>query len=179
MTATARRAARPSPTTAPIPPHLARLGERWPAARPFLVIGTLAIVAGGGVAAATRPTGLVVGSWLAAYLVLVAGIAQVVVGMGWAWLPSTAPDRTATATQVALWNVGVAGTVVATLVEAPLATAVAGGVLLAALVRSLRRTWTWDRSASPAWLARAHLALLVVVAVSTPIGSLLAWVRHG
>ena len=49
---------------------------RWPSVRPFLLIGSLCTIAGGLVAAVTRPTGFVLGSWTAAFLVLVGGVAQ-------------------------------------------------------------------------------------------------------
>ncbi len=46
----------------------------------MVVLGALFIVLGGLVAAVTGPLDLVQGSWLAAYLVLVCGVAQFAIG---------------------------------------------------------------------------------------------------
>ena len=66
-------------------PWAAQLVARWPAMRAFVVLGAVAIVAGGLIAAVTRPSGFAEGPWLAAYLVLVGGVA----------LTSLAPRRAA------------------------------------------------------------------------------------
>ena len=52
------------------------------AARWFVAAGSSCVVVGGLVAAATGPTGFEDGSWVAAYLVLVGGVAQIALGVG-------------------------------------------------------------------------------------------------
>ncbi len=60
-------------------------------ARLLVVVGTCCVVLGGFVAAVTGPLTLADGSWLAAYLVLVGGLAQCALGQVPSWL--TAPPR--------------------------------------------------------------------------------------
>lgn len=62
------------------------------------------------------------GSWLAAYLVLVGGVAQLLLGLGWLALPRASASTRLRRAQLGLWNVGTL--------------AIAGGVLgdLAAVV---------------------------------------------
>ena len=81
-------------------------------ARTFVVVGSISVVGGGLVAAATGPTGFERGSWLAAYLVLVGGVAQVVLGAGQSWLAEDVPPHGSTRTEAWAWNVGVVAVVV-------------------------------------------------------------------
>ena len=90
--------------------------SRWRVARPFVVVAVLGVLTGGLVAAVTGPLDLRHGSWAAAYLVLVVGVAQAVFGAGRAWLPAAAiAPRPRLLLELAAWNVGslivVAGTV--------------------------------------------------------------------
>jgi hypothetical protein len=103
---------------------------RWPAARRFLIIGSVSTIAGGVVAAVARPTGFELGPWLAAYLVLVGGVAQIALGVGQAWL---AEERTAVRAEVASWNSGVGATIVGTLVSTPIVTTFGGVASVVAL----------------------------------------------
>ncbi|HRW41812.1 MAG TPA: hypothetical protein P5193_09740, partial [Microthrixaceae bacterium] len=80
--------------------------ERWPSARPFVVVGAVAVVAGGAVAAVTRPTGFELGPWLAAFLVLVGGVAQIALGAGQAWVADRVPASATVRSELAVWNVG-------------------------------------------------------------------------
>src|SRR6476661_2233030 len=69
-------------------------------------LGGAAIVAGGLVAAGNSAAPFAHGSWLSAYLVLVAGVSQLVLGIGARALPAHQPPATTTYVQVALWNLG-------------------------------------------------------------------------
>jgi hypothetical protein len=153
------------------------LVARWPAIRPFLVVGSAAIVAGGVTAAVARPTGFALGSWMAAYLVLVAGVAQIALGVGQAHLAREAPERADVVVELIAWNASVVATIVGTLVGAPLVTTLGGVALVLALLRFLAGVRT------PAAPSNVSLVLfrtvLAVVAVSTPVGIALAWIRHG
>lgn len=73
------------------------------------------IVVGGLVAAINSAAPFAHGSWLAAYLVLVGGVAQLLLGVGCLGLPAPRLSARLRRTQLGLWNVGNA--------------AVAGGVL--------------------------------------------------
>lgn len=72
-----------------------------------LALGGALIVAGGVFAAVNSASPFGHGSWLAAYLVLVGGISQVVLGLGALALrgPCAFGSRVATA-RLALWNLG-------------------------------------------------------------------------
>jgi hypothetical protein len=141
------------------------------------MIGFAAIVSGGLIAAITRPAGIELGSWLAAYLVLVAGVAQVALGTGQAWLLDRAPTRPTVQFEVVAWNAGVVGTMVGTLASLPIVTTLAGLSLVGGLAVFLR---TITGSAHANWWARlGYLALVVLLLTSTPIGFVLAWGRHG
>ena len=156
-----------------------RLVACWPAARPFVVIGAACIVAGGVVAALSRPTDFDLGPWLAAFLVLVGGVAQVALGGGQAWLAVRPPTHRRIVIEVATWNVGLAVTIVGSLAAVPFVTTLGGIAVLCALalfLDSVGRTGSTSRSA----IARKlYTAVTAVVLVSTPIGLALAWIRHG
>lgn len=150
--------------------------ERWPAARPFALIGSTAIVAGGIVAAVARPTDFDLGSWLAAYLVLVVGVAQVALGGGQAWLAAEVPDTALVTRQALLWNLGAAGVIGGTLLSSPAVTTLGGLVSVTALVAFLvgvRRL-----GAVPAWASLLYRGVAAFVLASIPVGLVLSWVRH-
>ncbi|HEY5019315.1 MAG TPA: hypothetical protein VII59_21295, partial [Streptosporangiaceae bacterium] len=87
----------------PVP---AGLLPRWSAASPFVAMGTACVVAGGLVAAAVAMAPSELGSWAAAYLVLVGGVAQVALGAGLALLAPRPPGRRAVIAGLAGWNAG-------------------------------------------------------------------------
>lgn len=148
-------------------------------ATPFALAGAVCVVAGGVVAAVTGPTGWDDGSWVAAYLVLVAGVAQIGLGVGRAALAPRVPSTGRVAAEWITWNAGNAVVVGGTLGDVPVVVS-AGGVLLVAAL-GLFTAATWARPAPVAgpspWLRRAFLALEVVLLVSIPVGLTLSWVR--
>ena len=154
-----------------------RLVDRWPAVRPFLFVGALYVVAGGLVAAVTRPTGFDLGSWLAAFLVLVGGATQIALGVGQAWLSDVRPNPAAVTAEMLVWNAGVAATIMGTLVAAPLVTTLGGIALIVALVLFLRGVGTsgWDARS----VRTVYRAVVALILLSTPVGLALAWIRHG
>lgn len=150
---------------------------RWPAARPFVVIGSACIIAGGIVAAVTRPTGFDLGSWLAAYLVLVGGVAQIALGAGQAWLAAEPPRATTVKTELATWNLGVAATIVGSLTATPVVTTLGGIVSAVALVVFLVGVRT--PGPAPRWARIVYCSVVTFVLCSIPVGLALAWIRHG
>lgn len=149
---------------------------RWPAVRPFIGVGVACTVTGGLVAAVTRPTGFELGSWVAAYLVLVGGVAQIGLGVGQAWLAQEPPARREVRAEVVTWNLSIVATVVGTLVASPIVTTVGGVVLVVALGRffaGVRTAGAASRTARTVY--RGFAAILLV---STPVGLTLAWIRH-
>jgi hypothetical protein len=163
--------------TGPRPSRIAHdLAERWPALRWPSVAACTAIITGGFVAAATRPLELERGSWVAALLVLVGGVAQGALGAGRVLLPTTAPNPTRVAAETGLWNLAVIGTILGSLTSFPGLTTISGMALLVDLVLVYGATRTLDPARR-----RLRLALQVVLAVvfvSVPIGMTLAWIRH-
>ncbi len=147
---------------------------RWPAARPFLLVGITAIVAGGLVAAASRPMNFGAGPWVAAYLVLVVGVAQIALGAGQAWLTSEAPSARWKRAELITWNLGAATTIVGTLVGGPILTSVGGIATLWALILFLRGV----RPAGPDLWWVLYRGLAGFLAVSVLVGLALAWTRH-
>lgn len=98
--------------------HGARVITLSPEARHrlgFAAVASAMIVAGGLVAAINGATPFAHGSWLAAYLVLVGGVAQLLLGFGWLALPAASASARLRDAQLGLWNAGML--------------AVAGGVL--------------------------------------------------
>jgi hypothetical protein len=153
------------------------LVARWSAARPFVVVGSVSIVAGGVIAAVARPSGFEMGSWLAAYLVLVGGVAQIALGGGQAWLAGARPRPGEIRAEVVAWNVGVVATIVGSLVALPVLTTLGGIATAVALVLFLAGV----RVVGPApAVARAcYRGIAAIVLLSIPVGLVLAWVRHG
>jgi hypothetical protein len=149
---------------------------RWPGVRPFLLVGAASIVAGGVVAAVSRPSDFGNGPWLAAYLVLVVGMAQIALGGGQAWLAAAVPPTSLVRRELLAWNVGAVGVVVGTLTAVPVVTTVGGALSVAALVLFLggvRQT-----GAVPAWARMTYRGIVTFVLLSIPVGLFMAWTRH-
>lgn len=162
----------------------ASTSERSPARRgapswALILLGYAGVVAGGLVAAVTGPLGLDRGSWVAAYLVLVGGVAQLALG----WVPGElsrpAPVRSAWV-QVAAWNLGNALVIVGTLTGVLIGVDAGSVLLVLALLLAILGTVTPLGAPAPRpgrWhrlLGRAYLGLLVLLAVSIPVGIVLA-----
>lgn len=145
-----------------------------PSVVPFLVVGTIAIVGGGLAAAVTGPTEWSDGSWVAAYLVLVVGVAQIGLGVGQATLAAAPPADRRLVTQLVLVNGGSLAVIVGTLATMPIVVTVGGLVLVTGLITFVL---TPRRPDGPQWVRLGYLAILTVLIVSIPVGLALAWVR--
>ncbi|MEO7979862.1 MAG: hypothetical protein ABI807_03025 [Sporichthyaceae bacterium] len=150
---------------------------RRAAAWPFVAVGAACIVAGGLVAAVTAPAPSEHGTWAAAYLVLVAGVAQVVLGVGQALLAPRPPAQRMVAAQVIAWNISNAAVLAGT-VAGDTAFVDAGGVLLVVVLVLMLRG-ARGGGATPRWLLAAFRLLAVVLLVSIPVGLVLARTRSG
>lgn len=155
----------------PLPRSPRSLAARW-----FLALGAFGVVAGGIVAAVTGPTDFERGSWVAAYLVLVVGVAQIALGAGLVWLPGSVPPSSRRLLLALGWNLAAIAVITGTLVSAPVLTSIGGVITAAALVgfalavgtsRPELSGWTW-----------LYRALVLFVLLSTPVGLLLAWMRR-
>jgi len=156
----------------PVP---ARPIPRWSVASPFVALGTACVVAGGLVAAAVATSPSRLGSWAAAYLVLVGGVTQVALGAGAALLASRSPGRRAIAAELAGWNAGNGAVLAGTLLGATWLAETGGVALIAALVLALAGI----RGAvkHPAWPLHLYRALIALVLVSIPVGLVIAAVH--
>ena len=150
--------------------------RRQAPATPFVAIGVVCVVAGGLVAAVTAPIASETSSWASAYLVLVAGVAQIGLGLGSSVLAPRPPSRVSTVGALALWNLGNGSVLAGVLLDLTALVDIGGIALVIALVLALR---TVRRSTGPALLLRAYWLLVVVLGVSIPIGLVLSRIRGG
>lgn len=136
------------------------------ASRVFTATGLAAIVAAGLILAATiqRPTPEL--TWLSAYLVLVVGIAQVVLGVGQAELGARLPSFEWLAAEWALFNLGNLGVITGTLLGSSLIVLAgtvlfAAGLVLFATGAFGRRSW---------WRRVGYYAVICVVLAGAVVG---------
>lgn len=151
--------------------------QRLRAAWPFCAIGVASIVTGGLVASLTRPLDLESGPWISAYLVLVSGVAQIGLGAGQAALAPHPPSSRVVSIEIVAWNASTATILLGTVIGWPVLTSAGALALLLAVgsfVRQVPGAPTGRR-----WSATAHWALGALVALSAPVGVMLAWIRHG
>ncbi|WP_441399947.1 hypothetical protein [Arthrobacter sp. 2YAF22_2] len=131
------------------------------------------IVLGGLVAAIAGPLHFDRGSWLAAYLVLVCGVAQCAISNQRRFLGAE-PVRPAQGWALfGCWNTGNALVIVGALLSIPLITDAGGLLLVAGLVLAGART----RHAQRPMRAALLRAFYVVLVVSVPVGLVLSHLR--
>jgi hypothetical protein len=130
------------------------------------------IVAGGLVAAVNSATPFAHGSWLAAYLVLVGGVAQLALGAAPVVLPAPVSSTWLRRAQLALWNAGIAIVAAGVFADA-LAIVVAGSVLVLAALAAFAYGGGPVRPQAATRVMLYRLVILVL-AVSVAIGSVLA-----
>jgi hypothetical protein len=123
------------------------------------------------VAAVTAPAPTEHSSWTAAYLVLVAGVAQIGLGGGLALVPRHVPPVRWLRAQLLLWNVGNAAVVVGTLGGWLPLTDVGGLMLVATL---LAAGWVTRFPRIRRWQWVCLRGALVLLLVSVPVGLVLA-----
>lgn len=163
-------------TDVPAPGDYDLLVARWREARLFCAIGSAAVVVGGLVAAVTRPLDLELGSWVSAFLVLVAGVGQIVLGAGQSWIvDARTPDRLVRG-ELLTWNAGSAMTILGTLLGEPPVTTVGGALL--ALSLAVFFAATRESSGAPGWVRLVYRGFVGAVLISIPIGLVLAFIRH-
>lgn len=142
--------------------------------------GAGAVLLGGLVAAVTDPLDLERGSWLAAYLVLVAGVGQVAFGHRRRLLPSTGSQQRSGWAQWACWNLGGVGVMVGTVSAVRPLVDLGSALVLVSLLLAFQtaRAEPPARTRSTRYWSLGYRALLVVLTVSVPIGIILSHVRH-
>lgn len=141
----------------------------------FGAVALICVLAGGLVAAVTGPLHLEHGSWAAAYLVLVGGVAQGALGIAQYFLAAQRFVGWRVIAELVAWNGASAAVIGGTLVGNPWVVD-AGGAMLVVSLALMFRTVHW-RSAMSGWVPWGYRALLLVIAVSIPIGLVLAHFR--
>ena len=141
----------------------------------FALLGGALIVAGGIVAAVDSAAPFAHGSWLAAYLVLVAGISQVLLGVGRLALPFREPSRSLMRAQLLLWNAGSVAVPAGVLGDAALPVTAGSVALLAALACFAAGVRGVPLRAG----AVAYHGLIVALAASVIVGSALTGAAPG
>jgi hypothetical protein len=138
----------------------------------FLASAGVLIVAGGAVAAVNSAAPFGHGSWLAAYLVLVGGVSQGVLGAGRLALHAPALTRPRPPAQLVLWNIGSLAVPAGVLWDAPMLVTAGSVALLWAL--ALFAAEARGRRREVRGRVVVYLAIVVGLAVSVVIGSALA-----
>lgn len=141
----------------------------------FRVLGAAWVVFGGLVAAVTGPLLLEHGSWVAAYSVLVAGVAQYALGAARSALASQRSSRGTEAAELVAWNAGSAAVIGGTVARMPFVVD-AGGLLLVVALALLTST-VRGRATGPKWALWTYRILLIVILVSIPAGLTMAHLR--
>jgi hypothetical protein len=146
---------------------------------PGIGLGTACVVAGGLVAAGASVAPSEHGSWLAAFLVLVAGVAQSARAVGQAMLAPRPPSSRTLVTELIAWNTGCAVVAAGTLAGLTLLVDIGGALLLLTLALLVRAVRGAERGADRThrWTMLAYRLLILCLVVSIPIGLWLARVR--
>jgi hypothetical protein len=144
--------------------------DRWTPA--FLSFAGVLIVAGGTVAAVNSATPFGHGSWLAAYLVLVGGVSQIVLSTGQLALGASRLNRAFPPAQLVLWNLGSLAVPAGVLADVSLLVTAGSIALLAAL--ALFATGAGGMRREVRGRSVLYLAIVVGLAVSVVVGSALA-----
>ena len=149
--------------------------------RTFAIVAAAFLVAAALVAAVNAAAPMPHGWWLVAYLALVGGISQLLLGPGLMALArrgdAAAGGRGAWRARLALWNAGTVIVAVADLADAP-GGVLAGSVMLTAALllyaSGLHEAIVTAHRPTTGW-ARAYVGLLAFLAISVVIGTVLAY----
>jgi hypothetical protein len=168
----------PVPTlqAAGAPPPSTRTG-----ARAFVICGASALATAAVIALVNATAPFAHGWWLVAYLALVGGVAQILLGPGLIALAvrggADAPVLRRAHAELVLWNAGTVMVAVSDLAAAP-GGVLAGSMLLVAALALFAGEWRATAAAAPrrapAWM-RTYAFLLGFLAVSVVVGTVLAY----
>lgn len=154
-----------------------RLWDRRAAFAPFAVAAATAVVAGGVVAAAiAAPAPTRHGVWAVAYLVLVLGVGQSVIGACQALLAPAPPSPRVAALTAAAFNISGAAIVLGVIADHVRVFHAGSALLFAVLVWLLYGLRRSPRNGLGIWAYRLFLAALIV---SIPIGMLITTAGRG
>ncbi|HEU4362374.1 MAG TPA: hypothetical protein VFR27_12830 [Mycobacterium sp.] len=152
-------------------PAVFRLWDRRAVFGPFALPGAISVIAGGSLAAAiAAPAPTRHGVWAAAYLVLVLGVGQIVLGIGPALLASTPPSARMVTVTATLFNIANIAILLGIVTNHITVFDAGSLLLLIALALFLHGVWHGARRGWPLYVYRL---LVAVLAVSIPIGLLI------
>lgn len=158
-----------------------RLESALRSTAPALVVALLATIAGGIVSAATAHAASRPASWAAAYLVLVGGVATLGLALGRGLLaPVESASRRRSSLELSVWVTGNGLVLGGNLAELRPLLAAGSVLLVVALVLVVwatmpdTRRGVADRGVAPPWVRWCFTAIVIVLAVSIPIGNVLA-----
>jgi hypothetical protein len=140
--------------------------------RPVATVAALLIVAGGLVAAVNSASPFAHGSWLAAYLVLVGGAAQLALAAGPLLLPAPRHSAALRRAQLVAWNAGAGVVAVGVLVDSFAVVVVGSAGVLVALACFVVAAGPSRPGAQVRVVA--YRTVIAVLGVSVVIGCLLA-----
>ena len=145
---------------------------------PFVVVGTLCVVGGGLLAAATASAPTEHSTWAAAYLVLVGGVAQAGLGVGQGLCGNGLPTPLV-AVLVIGWNLGNAAVLVGALGSLPRLADAGAAVLIVTLIMMARGITAASRVSAtvPRWFRYCYGLLIAVLFLSVPVGLVLLHLR--
>ncbi|MEO7068327.1 MAG: hypothetical protein ABI114_15565 [Rhodanobacter sp.] len=147
--------------------------SRWRAAAPFMVVAVLAVVGGGLTSAALAHQPTLHAMWLVAYLVLVVGVSQWLLGAGQSWLAKLPPSPALVAGECVLFNVANVLVMAGTLAAHPAWVNVGALILVLALVLFLFGV----RCAPRGGWVYGYRTVVVLLAGSAGVGVLLTMLR--
>jgi hypothetical protein len=176
MTAALHEAGRmPSNEWQAVPRKPNMLGSVNKSAIPFVIIGGTSLILGGVLSAARAGSPSYTSSWAVAYLVLVAGVAHLVLGIGQGGLASRSVPAWLVAGEAAAFNLSTVAVLLGTLLAAPALTYLGAGLLVVALAAFI---WAVRGGGGHLpWLLWSFRIVVVVLLVSAPIGLVIAHAR--
>ncbi|MDN5880579.1 MAG: hypothetical protein ACTHWW_00790 [Arthrobacter sp.] len=146
-------------------------------ATPFLVIGGLGMLLGGLFSAISAASPSYLAAWAVAYLVLVVGVAQVVLGLGQARLAVKTPSEGFVSAEVLTYNLANIAVLGGSMFSLTLLTWIGAGLIVVAMGLFI---WAARGAASEQrWWLYGYRAMIVIILVSAPIGIILANSRMG
>lgn len=161
-------------TTSSTPTPPAHVAWTHPAARPFAIMGAIAIIVGGFLSAVLAPVASYHGNWAVAYIVLVAGVAQIALGVGQATVLSGQIRSGAVITQLLLWNLGATATVIATVLDLSVLLYAAACAQIIVIISFLYLT----RNGRKGRILLIVRVLSVILLISIPTGVVLQALTH-
>ncbi|GAB3038856.1 hypothetical protein GCM10027052_18180 [Parafrigoribacterium mesophilum] len=139
---------------------------------PFLILGGVSVIAGGVLSAAAAPAPSYTASWAVAYIVLVAGVAQLVLGLGQAQLASHQPPGRVVAAEAVAFNLAHVAVLLGTIIGAAWMVDIGAALIVVALglfIWSVR-----GASAGNRWMLYGFRVMILIVLITTPIGVVIA-----